>query len=213
MGTRTSVFGHDGADLAAAWQTIREIGDERALDKAVEDAFPGARVSVSVDDGRFTLQFAQHGLLRPLNAMELSDGTLRYVLWIAAMHTPRPPPLMVLNEPETSLHPNLLPALARLIVHASSRSQVWMVSHASRLISALEADRACQPIALEKDISQATHRGAGHAGRTRLALAAALARRGARPDFHGWFCHETDNFVVIFARHKRSFKRLLALFN
>jgi len=62
--------------------------------------------------------------------MELSDGTLRYLLWIAALHTPRPPPLMVLNEPETSLHPDLLPALARLITRAASRSQVWVVSHA-----------------------------------------------------------------------------------
>ena len=58
----------------------------------------------------------QHGLLRPLKAAELSDGTLRYLLWIAALLTPRPPGLLVLNEPETSLHPDLLPALA-----ASSR--------------------------------------------------------------------------------------------
>ena len=49
----------------------------------------------------------------------LSDGTLRYLLWTAALLTPRPPELMVLNEPETSLHPDLLPALARLIVHAA----------------------------------------------------------------------------------------------
>jgi len=154
LGTRTTVLGHDGADLAAAWQTTREIGNPQALDRAVEDAFPGAKVHVSVDDGRFTLRFAQHGLLRPLTAMELSDGTLRYLLWIAALHTPRPPPLMVLNEPETSLHPDLLPALARLIAHASSRSQVWVVSHAARLISALEEHPACHAIALEKDISQ-----------------------------------------------------------
>jgi len=154
LGTRTAVLGHDGADLAAAWETIREIGDREALDAAVEDAFPGAKVDISVNDGRFTLMFSQHGLLRPLSAMELSDGTLRYLLWIAALHTPRPPPLMVLNEPETSLHPDLLSALARLIAHAASRSQVWVVSHASRLIAALEAVPDCQTIALEKDFSQ-----------------------------------------------------------
>ena len=58
---------------------------------------------------------SQPGLLRPLKAAELSDGTLRYLLWIAALLSPRPPELLVLNEPETSLHPDLLPALARLI--------------------------------------------------------------------------------------------------
>jgi len=153
LGTRTPVLSHDGGDLAAAWQTILEIGDPQALDAAVDDAFPGASVRVDTGDGRFNLLFTQHGLLRPLSAAELSDGTLRYLLWIAAPHTPRPPPLMVLNEPETSLHPDLLPALARLIVQASKRSQVWVVSHAGRLIAALEqAD--CHLVALEKNFSQ-----------------------------------------------------------
>jgi len=154
LGTRTPVLSHDGRDLAAAWQTIREIGDAAALDAAVADAFPGASVDIAENEGRFALQFAQYGLLRPLSAAELSDGTLRYLLWIAALHTPRPPPLMVLNEPETSLHPDLLPALARLIAHASQRSQVWVVSHASRLIAALEQDPHCNAIRLEKQISQ-----------------------------------------------------------
>lgn len=154
LGTRTPVLSHDGRDLAAAWQTIREIGDAGALDAAVADAFPGATVAATENDGRFSLQFSQHGLLRPLSAAELSDGTLRYLLWIAALHTPRPPPLMVLNEPENSLHPDLLPALARLIGAASRRSQVWVVSHASRLIAALEQEPDCNAIRLQKEFSQ-----------------------------------------------------------
>jgi predicted ATPase len=161
LGTRTPVLSHDGRDLAAAWATIREIGDRQALDAAVADAFPGARVDVLVEGGRFSLQFSQHGLLRPLSAAELSDGTLRYLLWIAALHTPRPPPLMVLNEPETSLHPDLLPALARLIAHASRRAQVWVVSHASRLIAALEQEPDCNSIRLVKQDSQTVIEGQG----------------------------------------------------
>jgi hypothetical protein len=39
VGTRTPVLSHDGADLAAALQTIREIGDVDALDEAVGHAF------------------------------------------------------------------------------------------------------------------------------------------------------------------------------
>lgn len=161
LGTRTPVLSHDGHDLAAAWQTIREIGDRVALDAAVEDAFPGAQVEVDVRDGRFQLVFAQHGLLRPLSAAELSDGTLRYLLWIAALHTPRPPPLMVLNEPETSLHPDLLPALARLIAQAAQRGQVWVVSHASRLTAALEEHEGCHTVQLEKALGQTGVAGQG----------------------------------------------------
>lgn len=154
LGTRTPVLHHDGSDLAAAIQTIREIGDAEALDKAVADAFGGARVEiVPHDDGRFALEFHQEGLLRPLGGAELSDGTLRYLLWIAALLTPRPPELMVLNEPETSLHPDLLPPLARLIAEASDRSQVWVVTHAARLVAALESDPRCHAIQLEKELA------------------------------------------------------------
>jgi predicted ATPase len=154
LGTRTPVLSHDGRDLAAALQTIREIGDGTALDQAIDDAFPGARLSIRCEDGRFDVELHQEGLLRPLSAAELSDGTLRGLLWIAALLTPRPPALMVLNEPETSLHPDLLPALARLIRHAARHTQVWVVSHASRLIAALEEDPDCRSIVLEKELGE-----------------------------------------------------------
>ncbi|MGL6246090.1 AAA family ATPase [Pseudomonas sp.] len=155
LGTRTPVLHHDGRDLAAALQTIREIGDPEALQSAISDAFPGARLNIApLQGGRFAIEFFQEGLLRPLSAAELSDGTLRYLLLVAALLTPRPPTLMVLNEPETSLHPDLLPALARLIIRASEQCQVWVVSHARRLISALQKDPECNCIVLEKNLGQ-----------------------------------------------------------
>jgi predicted ATPase len=139
IGTRTTVLGPDGADVAAALQTIREIGAPGALDEAIELAFPGSRVDIVNSAGRFEIAFHQHGLLRPLSGAELSDGTLRYLLWVAALLTPRPPELLVLNEPETSLHPDLLPALANLVVTASKDAQVIVVTHSRPFVAALEA--------------------------------------------------------------------------
>ena len=106
IGTRTPVMSPDGADVAAALQTIRETGDAAALDAGGRPGLPrqprhrrerrrgaaGAATATST------------GLLRPLGAAELSDGTLRYLLWAAALLAPRPAGLLVLNEPETSLH-------------------------------------------------------------------------------------------------------------
>lgn len=139
VGTRTPVLGHDGADLASALQTLREAGRGDELDAAVTAAFPGGRVEVRVQDGRFETLLHQHGLLRPLTAAELSDGTLRYLVWAAALLSPRPPELLVLNEPETSLHPDLLPALAGLVRGAAASSQVVVVTHAPALADALRA--------------------------------------------------------------------------
>lgn len=137
IGTRTMVLSHDGADLAAAWQTIAEIGDADALAESVETAFPGSRVEIGVRDGRFELALRQPGMVRPLTAAELSDGTLRYLLWVAALLSARPAELTVLNEPEASLHPDLLPALAALIRRASEASQLVVVTHSAPLVAAM----------------------------------------------------------------------------
>ncbi|MBJ3775365.1 AAA family ATPase [Acuticoccus mangrovi] len=142
IGTRTTALAGDGGDLAAAIQTIREIGDADALDRAVDAAFPGAAVAVEERDGLFHLSMRQPGLLRPLGPAELSDGTLRYLLLLAALLTPRPPPLLVFNEPETSLHPDLIAPLAALIGEAASRSQVVVVSHAASLVDRLVEEGA-----------------------------------------------------------------------
>ncbi|WP_322029982.1 AAA family ATPase [Paraburkholderia sp. J76] len=150
IGTHSPVLADDGANLAAALQTIREIGDGEALDTAIGDAFPGARVEIVNHEGRFEVALRQEGLLRPLRGAELSDGTLRYLLLAAALLSPRPPGLLVLDEPETSLHPDLLPSLARLIARASRHSQVIVVSHAARLVAALEREAGSQSVVLER---------------------------------------------------------------
>jgi predicted ATPase len=153
VGTRTPVLASDGADLAAAIATIQEIGIEGELEGAVGDAFPGATLEVAISDGYFEVEMRQHGLLRPLGTAELSDGTLRYLLLVAALLSPRPPMLMILNEPETSLHPDLLPPLARLIAKASARSQIVVVSHALSLVDGLRAAGAKQ-IVLTKELGE-----------------------------------------------------------
>jgi predicted ATPase len=160
IGTFTPVLHHDGSNLAAALQTITEIRSDDALATTLEDAFPKSRLYVEDRNGRFELQLQQHGLLRPLSAAELSDGTLRYLLWTAALLTSRPPELMVLNEPETSLHPDLLPALARLILAAALQTQIVVVSHARALIEALAVAPICTRLQLQKEFGETTLEGA-----------------------------------------------------
>ncbi|OBI10832.1 AAA family ATPase [Mycobacterium sp. E2497] len=139
VGTRTPVLADDGSDLAAAIQTIIEAGID-GLGEAVAEAFDGATVSVAVHDGLFDLQLRQRGMLRPLRAAELSDGTLRFLLWAAALLSPQAPSLMVLNEPETSLHPDLVRPLAGLIRAAAARTQVLVVTHSRSLLEATGDD-------------------------------------------------------------------------
>ncbi|MEM9368411.1 MAG: AAA family ATPase, partial [Planctomycetota bacterium] len=151
IGSFTPVLSGDGRDLAAALQTIREIGDHRGLDEVIDCAFPGSQVRVERRDAKMQLTLTQPGMLRNLSAAELSDGTLRFLLLTAALLTPRPPELLVLNEPENSLHPDLMPALAGLIRMAAAYSQIIVVSHNQALIDDLESSDECVSIRLNKE--------------------------------------------------------------
>lgn len=112
----------------------------------------GNRACLNADD--HCLEMRQHGLLRPLRAAELSEGTLRYILLAAPLLTPRPPELMVLNEPEASLHTDLIAPLGRLLRHASRNTQIIVISHATNLIDALAGDDSARHIVLEKQFGE-----------------------------------------------------------
>ena len=62
--------------------------------------------------------------------------------------------MIVLNEPETSLHPDLLGALGRLIGQASLRAQIVVVTHSAALISSLAQQPEYHPIILEKKLGE-----------------------------------------------------------
>lgn len=137
-GVRTPVLADDGRDLAAALATIEDLGRGDELTRAVDDAFAGSSLAVEANGGTFGLGLVMPGLPRPLAGHELSDGTLRYLSLVAALLTPRPPDLLVLNEPETSLHGSLIAPLARLIVQAGEHSQLVVTTHSQDLARALE---------------------------------------------------------------------------
>ncbi|MEM1287746.1 MAG: AAA family ATPase [Pseudomonadota bacterium] len=158
VGTRTVILANDGSDLAAAVQTIREIGDHQGFDEAIDDAFLGSTIEIAINEGLFSIRMRQRGLLRPLDAAELSDGTLRYLLLTAALFTPRPPPLLVLNEPETSLHPSLIKPLARQIQAAARNTQIIVVTHADGLVRALQ-EAGATVHGLEKDTGETCIKG------------------------------------------------------
>jgi predicted ATPase len=129
----------DGANLAAVFATLAYIREDTAdLDQVVESAFPGARLVIP-EPGRlasFGLVFPEYPK-RVFEPSELSDGTIRFLALAGALLAYRLPPFVALNEPETSLHPDLLDPLADMIVRASERTQVWLVTHSDRLAEAI----------------------------------------------------------------------------
>jgi predicted ATPase len=158
---RTPVLSANGSDLAAALQTILESSKANSLHEAIASALPGRTLTILANEPepfgkspRYTeLTVALHteGCARPLLARELSDGTIKFLYLAAALLSPRPPELIAINEPEASLHPDLIAALARLIVDASRMSQVWITTHSQPLAQEIEALSGVQPIRLQLD--------------------------------------------------------------
>lgn len=151
VGVRTPVLSHDGHDLAAALQTIDEIGPSKDLHEAIRQAFPGGSLEIEHDEesGMFAVLMRMPGLRRPLRARELSDGTLRYLCLLAALLSPRPPALLALNEPETSLHPDLLEPLARQMAKLARNSQLWVATHSEKLAELVEKHSGEAPVRLQ----------------------------------------------------------------
>jgi predicted ATPase len=131
----------DGANLAALFATLAHVRQDTAdLDAAVEVAFPGARLVIPAPGrmARFGMIFPEFPR-RVFELSELSDGTLRYLALAGALLSYRQPPFIALNEPESSLHPGLAPAVAKLVVEASRRGQIWLVTHSDALAAAVAA--------------------------------------------------------------------------
>jgi predicted ATPase len=138
IGVQTPVLSNDASDLAAALQTILEIGDDSALRGAIHDGLAGASLRIRAEETQFTMRLEIPGLLRRLRPAEFSDGQLRFLCLCAALLSPRPPSLLALNEPETSLHADLLDSLARLVVVASKQTQLWITTHSNVLAERIE---------------------------------------------------------------------------
>jgi predicted ATPase len=119
-------------------QTVLEIGDDNLLRETISEAFGGAKLQIEAADTLFSIKLEVPGLLRPLHARELSDGQLRFLCLCAALLSPRPPSLLALNEPETSIHPDLIDSLARLIVGAAKNTQLWITTHSRPLAERIE---------------------------------------------------------------------------
>jgi predicted ATPase len=137
----TPTLSPDGRDLAAVLATLFVIREDTVdLAAAIEDAFPGAQLHARDQGSWCALEMQFPDMPRPFGAHELSDGTLKYLCLLGALMGYRLPSLIALNEPESSLHPSLLPPLARLIAQAAQRTRIWIVTHSEALAAALHEE-------------------------------------------------------------------------
>ena len=94
-------------------------------------------LNVFVSGGTVQIFFQEEGLRQNVPATRLSDGSLRYLCLLAVLCHPTPPPIICIEEPELGLHPDIVPHVAKLLIEASSRSQIFVTTHSDILVDAL----------------------------------------------------------------------------
>ena len=104
----------------------------------MKDFYPSfSDVNVAISGGAAQIFFHEMGLHQPVPATRLSNGSLRYLCLLAVLCHPNPPPVICIEEPELGLHPDIIPEVAKLLIEASSRSQIFVTTHSDILVDCL----------------------------------------------------------------------------
>ena len=141
MARREAYLNADGQNLVSVLHTLYSIDRDfkneinTAMRTAFSDDFDEI-VFPPAADQRIQLRLRWRSLEREQSAADLSDGTLRFLFLLAALANPSPPPLIAIDEPETGLHPSMLPIVAEYARDAANRTQVILTTHSPELLDA-----------------------------------------------------------------------------
>ncbi len=129
----------DASNLGAVLSNLlnQPAVKEQILDR-LRDFYPSFRdVTATLVSGSVQIFFHENGLGDAVPATRLSDGSLRYLCLLSVLCNPRPQPVICIEEPELGLHPDIIPEVAKLLVEASSRTQIFVTTHSDVLVDAL----------------------------------------------------------------------------
>ena len=140
----------DARNLALVLSEIQHRGGV-GLDAALKRFLPRyERASTRIVGGSVQLYLHERGLRDPIPATRVSDGTLRFLAMLIALHAPTPPSLLCIEEPELGMHPDAVSLLAELFVEASERMQLVVTTHSDALLSGL-GDKVESVLVCEND--------------------------------------------------------------
>ncbi len=134
--------GEDGEDLVPFLYNLRESDRDRyeTIEDSLRAAFPDfeALNFPPAAAGMLSLTWKEKQFRDPIYAHQLSEGTLRFLWLVSLLQSPNLSTVTMIDEPEVSLHPELLSLLADLMKESARRTQIIVATHSDRLIRFLE---------------------------------------------------------------------------
>ena len=136
--------GEAGEELVPFLYYLRESDDDKhryeAIIDSLKSAFPGFEGLnfPPVAAGMLAMTWKDRSFRKYLYMHQLSEGTLRFLWLVSLLQSPGLSTITMIDEPEISLHPELLSLLAEFMREASKRTQLIVATHSDRLIRFLE---------------------------------------------------------------------------
>jgi predicted ATPase len=136
--------GASGEDLVSYLYYLKEVDPDRFA--AVEDSIHAAFADFEhlkfppVAAGMLAMTWKDKKFTKPLYMHELSEGTLRFLWLVSLLQSPALPTITMIDEPEVSLHPEMLSLLAELMREAAKRTQLIVATHSDRFIRFLRTE-------------------------------------------------------------------------
>jgi predicted ATPase len=136
--------GIDGEDLVPYLYYLRESDQSRfeTIIDSLKVAFPDFEELnfPPVAAGMLAMTWKDKKFNKPIYMNELSEGTLRYLWLVSLLQSPNLSSVTMIDEPEVSLHPELLSMLAELMREASKRTRLVVATHSDRFVRFLNPE-------------------------------------------------------------------------
>jgi len=133
-----------GENLGAVLHTIQSEDPSvfRTIEEHLRILVPESRnlLSLLTEKANTYPGLEEDLLSTKIPATSMSSGTLRFLAFLAALYSPKAPPLVGFEEPENNIHPRALELLVDILKNASGKRQVIISTHSPYLLNFIEPD-------------------------------------------------------------------------
>ncbi len=133
----------DGSNLASVLKEMSRSPNLGEIEEALARVVPGLSGLQVQQSGGYLVVKLRHqagdgsGSGSFFDLSQESDGTVRLLGLLVALYQENTPPLIGIEEPELTIHPGALAALADILVETTHRAQALVTTHSPDLIDRL----------------------------------------------------------------------------
>lgn len=128
----------NGENLTIILQQIRNkyALEYEKIEKSIKDINPYFKdIGFDFYANKIFLVLREKKLSKSVSISHISDGTLRFLILLAIFFNPERGKMILLDEPETGLHPDMISSLSEWMKNGAKNSQVIIATHSPLLLN------------------------------------------------------------------------------